>query len=151
MLLYDCVSVFVRIGFLFMPESTVSPHIAYSTLNHGLIMKFIIHNVNRETVDAWYKFLTQRIEGWATEQPYLVLYDLRDPRVSMTPYLRERAAVLNGIRPDVQGRIAILINRSPTAYLMMAFARLRSHASREARIFFLEEAAVQWLQELLEH
>lgn len=133
-----------------MSESLISPHIHYSTLRSGLIMKFVVDDVTRATVDAWYKFLTERIEQWVREQPYLVLYDLRSPRVSMTPYLRERAAILNVLRPDVCGRIAILISPSPAAYLMMAFARLRSHASREARIFFVEDAAVRWLQELLE-
>jgi len=132
-----------------MSEQFISQHVIYSTLHRELIMKFVVRDVTRSSIDGWYNFLTKRIEEWAREQPYLVLYDLRDPRVSMTPYLRERAAVLNTIRPDVRGRIAILISRSPTAYLMMAFARLRSHASREARIFFTEETALEWLEESL--
>ncbi|MCS6835166.1 MAG: hypothetical protein NZ750_04010 [Anaerolineae bacterium] len=133
-----------------MSEAFANLPIRYSTLHDGMIMKFVIDDVSRATVDAWYNFLTQRIGQWDEKQPYLVLYDLRDRRVSMTPYLRERAAVLNALRPEVSGRIAILINRSATSYLMMAFARLRSHASRQARIFFVEGAAVQWLEELLE-
>jgi hypothetical protein len=107
-------------------------------------------SVSQPALDKWYDFVAEILTTMPPDQPYLVIYDLTHPAVGLTPYLRERANQLNSIRPEVGGRIALLMKHTPAAHLFQLFARMRRRKSRrEIQIFFDEQKAIRWLKELI--
>ncbi|PJF20882.1 MAG: hypothetical protein CUN56_13940, partial [Phototrophicales bacterium] len=99
-------------------------------------------------VNAWAQHIKDLITGWEdTNKPYLVLYDFTDPKVSFTPYVREKSAELTTLRPEVTGRIAVVLSRGAINFLVMLFAQLRPRAARQIKIFFDKESALAWLND----
>jgi hypothetical protein len=111
------------------------------------ILYFKVTGVSQAAIDSWFDFLEARLVAWPADKPYLVLYDVTHPSVSLTPYMQKKAKQLNHLRPDVSGRIAILSQASIIAHMFQFFARMLVKNSRPARIFFKEEDALNWLRE----
>lgn len=128
----------------------ITSGISYQWLDEKHLLKFVLVDVSRETVDKWYNFLTEVLQNWPVERPYRVLYDMRRENVTFTPYIREKAGEINALRPEVKGRIAIVLKPNATAYLVRLFARVRRRSSRVTALFFTEEEALLWLRESIE-
>ncbi len=128
----------------------IASGISYQWLDEQHLLKFVLLDVSRETVDKWYSFLTEVLQNWPVERPYRVLYDMRRENVIFTPYIREKASEINLLHPEVKGRIAIVLKPNVTAYLVRLFARVRRRSSRVTVLFFTEEEALLWLRESIE-
>lgn len=128
----------------------VTSGVSYQWLDEKRILKFVLRDVSRDTIDKWYSLLFDLIKNWPAEQPYLVLYDMRQENVTMTPYLRQKASEMNELRQEVKGRIAVVLQPNMTVYLLRFFVRMRRRSSRVTSLFLSEEAALQWLRETID-
>ncbi|RMG70174.1 MAG: hypothetical protein D6711_17990 [Chloroflexi bacterium] len=126
----------------------IAPGILTETIEDGKIHIITIKSITRPSVNAWAQHIKDLITGWEdTNKPYLVLYDFTDPKVSFTPYVREKSAELTTLRPEVTGRIAVVLSRGAINFLVMLFAQLRPRAARQIKIFFDKESALAWLND----
>jgi hypothetical protein len=133
-----------------MTEVQLASGITFDELHQGKIICVTIRTVERTAVDKWYATVEEKIKGWSVDQPYLAMYDLAHKDVGFTPYMRHKAASINDLRPEVRGRIALVLTRGPVGYLLMIFARVRARASRQLQVFFDRKAATAWLEEALQ-
>lgn len=103
---------------------------------------------SRETVDAWANVGKELMENWPQDRPYLCLLDAS--RIVLTPYARKVAADLTAVRPEMQGRIAVVVAASTLGHIIRLFANhpsLKRH--RERRVFFSRDVGLDWLQEMV--
>jgi hypothetical protein len=126
---------------------TLAEGIRYRLSDSDQILLFWIETTQQAAIDAWYGFLHQRLSQNAPDTPYLVLYDLTHAEVGLTTYMRKKAAEIHDLRPDVKGRIALVLRPTPTNALFRFFIATRQGVSRPARIFFDTNAALAWLRE----
>lgn len=106
-----------------------------------------LKSVARSSIDAWSKHITDLLLGWQAEKPYLMMYDFTDPKVSFTAYIRQKSSEMHALRPDVTGKIGVVMLRNTGNYLVMLFAQLRPRAARQIKIFFDRESAMAWLND----
>jgi hypothetical protein len=128
---------------------TLAEGVRYGFSDSDKLLLFWIETTQQAAIDAWYAFLQHRLSQNAPDVPYLVLYDLTHPDVGLTTYMRKKASEINDMRPDVKGRIALVLRPTPTNALFRFFIATRQGVSRPARIFFDANAAQAWLRELL--
>lgn len=119
------------------------------TLDDDRILVVRCSTIQREAVDTLIVWLKERIEQWDAQKPWLAVYDLTLPGAMLTPYMRARVAEINDVRQEVKGRVAMIMRRDTTASLLSMFAMIRTHSSRQLRVWFHRADALVWLRELL--
>lgn len=111
-----------------------------------------LNDSRHQAVDAVFEFLTNLIEMWPSERPYLSIYDATRSRFSFNPYLRHKATELMRRYPDKDGRTAILLPQTLLGQVLRLFVNvdlLPLSKGREIRIFFSRDEALDWLLEAL--
>lgn len=125
----------------------IAPGIWCEVLEDGKIQTITVKSVARASVDAWANHVTDNVNQWDASKPYLMLYDFSDPKVSFTSYIRQKSSELTELRPEVRGKVAVVMMRNPVNFLVMVFAQVRPRASRQIKIFFDRESALNWLND----
>ncbi len=128
-------------------KTQLATGVTKETLEDGKILLFKVETVNQSSIDAWYAELHQLIANWSADQPYLVIYDMTHPAVTLTPYMRKKAAEINGLRQDVQGRIALILKPNPFTYVFRFFLKSLRGKSRTTAIFFERNHAINWVSQ----
>ncbi len=108
-------------------------------------------SISFEAVDAWVDTILQLLAHQSDDHPYLVVYDLSDPQVTLTPYVRARTQEVARAFPEIKGRVAVLSPRGGAGRLLKLFVNqvMRIDRGRQMQVFFTRENAVAWLAELL--
>lgn len=104
---------------------------------------------SRSFVDAWINTLSDIMHQWPAGRPFLLLQDLSDKTNAVTVYSRERAAALYKVRPELAGRVAVVVAQSLTTQLVRLFLRVRQN-NLKIEMFYSREQGLDWLQEVLE-
>lgn len=109
----------------------------------GKILTCRFADVFRPTIDSWSEHLRRELEGW--EYPVLrTLLDLRSSRIVST-YALGKARALGQLRPELPGKLAILIRSRVTAQLITAAIRANLTPTRRRFLSADEPEAIKWL------
>ena len=115
------------------------------------------HDTRPNTVDVWVDAVLAIAFEWPAAQPCIVLHDLSSKNASLTDnYVKERVkhviAALSDKRPDLQGRIGILLQESLPMLLFKpvlegAINRKLNGNGLHYRVFTNRNPALDWLQD----
>lgn len=126
----------------------VVPGLTLETLYDGKIYIWTASQSSKEVIDAWYRAASEMLENWDDmTAPYLVLLDMS--RVVLSVYSRRRASAMAEIRPDVNGRTAVVVAATTMGHMTRLFVDKTLQKTRERRVFFSREDALFWLEEAL--
>ena len=115
-------------------------------LAEGKIIAYRFTDIFRPTVDAWAESIRTEYGMW--EHPVLrTLLDLRPAGNIISPYAINSARPLAQLRPELRGRLAILINNRIAAQIMSAAIRANLNANRRRLLFADDQSAMAWLLE----
>jgi hypothetical protein len=106
-------------------------------------------NPARAAIDTWYDAFKTDILAWPADRPYLVLHDLTNKNVALTPYARKRAQDMIYLRPELKGHSALLLRNTFASHLIDLFLRQQRQTARERHVFYSREKAIDWLKALL--
>lgn len=131
-----------------MPDyKELMPGLTRESFHDGRIAVWSATTSTKEVIQAWFDYSRQEMQDWPAEHQYLALLDMS--RVILTPFGREKAAELTEVRPDLGGRVAIVISASSIGHLTRLFVNRSLNKNRERRVFYSREEAIQWLEEAL--
>lgn len=118
------------------------------TLYDGRIEIWTATNSSKEVTEKWYANSREVLESWTDlNRPYLALLDMS--RVVLTPFGRAKASDLAEVRPEIKGRVAIVVSASTMGHMTRLFVDRSLDKTRERRVFFSRDDALRWLEEVL--
>ena len=103
----------------------------------------------RAAVDVWYEAFKADILAWPGDRPFLVIHDLTHKNVALTPYARKRVQEMVFLRPELEGRSALILRSTFASHLIELFLRQQKQTPRVRRAFFSREKAIDWVKEKL--
>jgi hypothetical protein len=113
-------------------------------LADGKILAYRFSDIYRPTVDAWVADITIEYGKW--EHSLLrTMLDLRPAGSIISAYAINAARPLAKLRPELKGRLAIMINNRVAAQIISAAILANLNTSRRRLLFAEEKAAVAWL------
>ena len=143
------------------PSPTKTPRSTSEEIAHGVVLErlydeqlviFTVTSVALEAIDAWAESAIALLETWPTDQPHLVMHDVSDRELALTPHIRKRAQDVANAFPDIEGRSAVIMPKGPGGFVLRPFINLlrRGREGREQRVFLDREKGLAWLEELLD-
>ncbi len=129
------------------PAEEIAPGVVREWLLDGCVLCYVIKTVARKSVDAWTNDLIENSKALPADRALLLLQDLADPALSLTPYVRSRINEHRKVCPDLHGRVALILPRMAMAGVIQFMIRQNSTALIQQRAFFDRESALAWLQE----
>lgn len=117
-------------------------------LHDGRLLVITISESSQETTDKTVQILSEAMGQWPIERPYLLLLDTS--RAILTPYAKGKMTELGNLQPELKGRVAVIVAPSALGHMISLFVnRMMPKHTRERRVFFSRDVAIQWLEELL--
>lgn len=118
-------------------------------LNDGNIAVYNLTELTGPAVHILVKDMIGILDEWSPDTPYVVLVDVS--QCTPNKLSRQQAIQVSDYRPEVEGRVAILISNSiqwqvTRNVLESAF----SEQGRVRRLFTDRQVALQWLRETTE-
>lgn len=131
-------------------DDVVSRHWLYG----GKLVVFEIHPdyFSSRIVDQIIGIVSETMQLWAPQRPYLALQHFTKGKLMTTPYAQQRVQELAAKFPRLSGRVASVTRPACTAQLSQEWL---NHLSRTQqphlphRIFFDKKEALEWLAEKL--
>lgn len=133
------------------PFEDLGHHIQRRWLHDGQVLHLRLNTetVSRDTVDHWVEVIRELMQHWNYEQEYLSVQDLS--KAGYSRYAIERLSALNReVPPEMYGRIAIIVAKSPLGHMIRLAARTTQRFIRgrlESQVFTDEAQALAWLAE----
>ncbi len=127
------------------PVEKLSPTVSREWLHDRMIVVYRVTNSSRTTADTWYEAFREDLTHWPDDRPFRAMHDFTGGMVASTPYGRMRGQQMVDMRPEISGRVAILLSNSFTAHMIELFLRMQKQTSRVRGVFFDREQAIQWL------
>jgi hypothetical protein len=126
----------------------ITPRVTREWLDNRQLVVYTIQSLTREATDAWVEAALELFRQWPANKPILIVYDFaQSGGVALTPYIRKRAEELSVIRPDVRGRVAVILPRSVGTQAARIFILAKLKKSRLRRIFFTREEGLAWVRQ----
>jgi len=99
------------------------------------------------TINAWADDLIHELELWPADKPWRLLLDIRLNGAIVSAYGLGRARDIARIRPELRGRLAILIGSRLASQIISIALRGVPNRYRQRDCFVNEAMAVAWLLE----
>lgn len=125
------------------------PGLIRENLHNGRIVALRVEDASPEVLDKAYLTVLEVHRDCGAERPFLLLYDVENINLTLTPYMRTLIKKLNAANPHVRGRTAVLLSKSSMTLVLQSFVRFIRSSNRPKRIFFSRSEALAWLEELL--
>lgn len=114
----------------------------------GQILCYRFIHIDGETADAWYHDAADVLRSWPEESPLNTLLDIRMHGRIIPPVAFSRSRQISFMRPEVQGRTAVLIASALAAKVVSALINTKLATGTRARMIFNDEAlALAWLSQ----
>ncbi len=127
----------------------IMPGLLVEWTDDGQIVIFVVRDLSRPVIDAWVTELQAALDANPAGQPFLSLYDLNFPRVTLTPYAKARIGKVLEDHQNLSGRTALVMPRNFLVALAQIFLRGGKPGTRQRRIFHSREDGLAWLRESL--
>jgi len=114
------------------------------------ILVYTFYDVTIPTVNQWAATFEAALDQQAPGQPLLTLFDVTRIPLTVTPHMRQLGIQTARHRPDVPGRVAIVMQHSYRSDMLRGFMSLleKPNRGRQGAIFYLHDNAMAWLSEL---
>lgn len=103
-----------------------------------------MYNVQRETVDNIIADVTKEFLEWP-HSVWRAMLDMRNVQGIITPYAVSGSRIIMGLRPELPGRLAVLINNRIAAQVISTAIRVNLNTNRKRLLFADETDAINWL------
>ncbi len=133
----------------------VIPNVQPARLMPGLLVQWTpahdlfvaqVLDVSATTIDTWYATNADVMRKWPANEPYRALLDFSfAEQIYVTPRAKAYAERLFGLRPDLKGRMALLIRPSVAAQSVQFFVHRHSNKGVIGSAFFDRDKAMAWL------
>jgi hypothetical protein len=115
-------------------------------LQDSRILCYRFLDLRPSTVDAWAADLTTEFLNASVEKPWLLLLDIRLHGAVVSAYALYRARQIANLRPEVPGRLAILVGGKLSGDIISIAIR-SINRFRQRAVFINEALAINWLLE----
>ncbi len=149
------------------PEVQILPGLHQTTACEGRIMVYRLSAVKQETLNSWSDHICQTLSTWTDQHPYMALFDLSNPGISMqyatlvhfnfqnvgiTNRGGLRAEAIIKARHDLNVHVAICFNltmsgRVGKLFSMQDFENI--HPRVHYKSFYTRSKGLYWLAECL--
>lgn len=102
-------------------------------------------DLNKATIDHWADNLIFEFMGWPDSKAWRLLLDIRLRGGIVNTYALRRAREIARMRPELSGRLAILVGNKLASDVISIAIRATNNSYRQRQIFVNEAAAVEWL------
>ena len=122
------------------------PAAAYTKewLQNNRILCYRLHNTQRKTIEEWECDLSQEILGWPPDKTWRLMLDVSAERI-VSAYSLMRARKIANLRPELHGRLAVLIRDPLAAQIISMAIRNAPNRYRQRMVFANENQALGWL------
>ncbi|MBI5930331.1 MAG: hypothetical protein HY862_13555 [Chloroflexi bacterium] len=143
-------------------------YIEQSWLDDGRIVVYRLASVMEKTWDEWGRMVIENLENWPDDQPYLAVHELDSKgvgltyahtnhydvfKVAITPRNQEEFERMLESRPNLYARIAVIVSRELSGQVIFKRAIQQQNEDPHARVlgkvFYDENAGINWLREFL--
>ncbi|MBZ0277480.1 MAG: hypothetical protein K8I60_15145 [Anaerolineae bacterium] len=121
------------------------PQYSKEWLQNNAILCYRFKDLSPATVDAWGNDLSAELNNWSAEKPWRLLLDIRMKGNIVSPYALRRSYTISRLRPELPGRLAILISSRLAAEIISAAMRAAGNNYRQRQAFVVQAVAVSWL------
>ena len=108
------------------------------------ILCYRFRDTSPETIDAWAVDIASELSKWPTDQTWRMMLDISLHGNIVSAYSLRRARELSNLRPEVRGRLSIIIGSRLAAQVISLVIR-SSNSYRQRQVFASEASAIQWL------
>ncbi|MBK8022417.1 MAG: hypothetical protein IPK19_13575 [Chloroflexi bacterium] len=116
-------------------------------LADGRIVCYRFDTLGTEAAEEWYTDVTESFYNWPDDTPFLMLIDVCGADNFLSAEAMMRARQVSGIRKEMPGKTAILIDKTESADNLILFIDKALQSTRAREVFEDEAAAVAWLLE----
>jgi hypothetical protein len=129
----------------------IHPNVTLEHLDGDRITVLTVTSIQHDAVDAWANATLALLAEHDPAQPSLMLHDVSKKNLSLTPYIRSRTLEMINARPEVPGRVAVVLPDTGAGTLIRHFINQlnRLQKGRRRRLFATREEALAWLREEL--
>lgn len=100
---------------------------------------------DKVTVDAWAEDLERELLGWPADKTWRLLLDITLQGNIPSAYAIAQSRKLANLRPELQGRLGVLISSRLGAHIASYALRTLSNTYRQRQVFASEASALAWL------
>jgi hypothetical protein len=113
-------------------------------LQNNRILCYRLLNTQRKTIEDWESDLSQEILGWPPDKTWRLMIDVSAERI-VSAYALVRARKIANLRPELHGRLAVLIRDPLAAQIISMAIRNAPNRYRQRSAFANEALAIGWL------
>ncbi|MCB9451308.1 MAG: hypothetical protein H6672_07695 [Anaerolineaceae bacterium] len=121
------------------------PNYSKEWLHGDRILCYRFRDLVPATVDHWGDDLSNMLLEWPDTRPWRLLLDIRMKGNVVSAYALRRSYEISRLRPELPGRLALLIGNRLAAEIMSAGMRAAGNEYRQRRVFVVQAVAVSWL------
>lgn len=116
-------------------------------LAEGRILCYRLKNTSQRTIDAWAEDLIHEFTHWPAHKPWRLMLDISMNGSIVSAYALRRARQIAAMRPEIRGRLSILIGSRLAAQVISLAIRSSNNNYRQRQVFATEASAIRWLLE----
>lgn len=109
------------------------------------ILCYRLHELTATTIDQWANDLSETINNWPADKTWRLLIDVRLGGGLVNTYGLRRAREIARLRPELSGRLGVLVSNKLAASIISMAIRATSNTYRQRQVFSNETLAVRWL------
>jgi hypothetical protein len=121
------------------------PQYSKEWLSDGQVLCYRFQNLTITTVDNWSADLITELTEWPSDRSWRLLLDIRLRGSIVSTYALRRSREIARMRPELPGRLAVLVSSRLAADIITIAIRTTNNAYRRRAVFVSEPLAVHWL------
>jgi len=116
-------------------------------LAENQVLCYRLYDLTIQTVDAWSADLSGEFSTWPSEKSWRLMLDIRLRGSIVSTYALRRAREIARLRPELAGRLAVLVASRLAADIITIAIRATNNSYRRRAVFVNETLALHWLLE----
>ncbi|MBL8165153.1 MAG: hypothetical protein JNJ61_24440 [Anaerolineae bacterium] len=109
------------------------------------VLSYRFHDLSPTIIDRWADDLAAELNAWPNGKTWRLMLDIRLHGGFISPYSLRRAREIASLRPDVPGRLAVLVSSKLAADIITMTIRATNNTFRKRSVFNNEPIALRWL------
>lgn len=125
--------------------SQVLPRYTKEWLLEKRVLCYRFEDMTMHTVDQWATDLSGELNNWPSNRPWRLILDIRLHGNIVNTYALRRAREISRLRPELPGRLAVLVASRLAADIITIAIRAANNSYRKRAVFVNEPLALHWL------